>query len=300
MTGLAGPAGQDPAEIRRRQFAALHRRGSPFLLPNAWDVASALLLADAGFPAIGTTSLGVTAAVGLVDGSGTGRAYTLALAAALPARVGVPVTVDIEGGYSDDPGAVAELAAEVASFGVAGINLEDATAGRLRTAADQAAIIRAVVAAAPGIFVNARTDTYWLRAGDPGQRRPDTISRLLAYQDAGASGAFVPAMTGQAAIEAVTARVNLPLNLLWHPAVNWAELAAAGVARVSTGSAPYRRALAAGLATAIAARDGGQPPGEDVSYDRLMQLLRPATDVAGVADAAGGPVADPTAESSTR
>lgn len=262
-----------------RAFAALHRRGSPFLLPNAWDVASAVLLADAGFPAVGTTSLGVTAAAGMIDGRGTGRAYTVALAAAIVSRLEVPVTVDMEGGYSHDPGAVADLAAELASLGVAGINLEDAAGdGRLRSAQSQAAIVRAVVTAAPALFVNARTDTYWLQIGPQNDRLEETVTRLHAYAAAGASGVFVPALTRPSDIATVTGEVALPLNLLWRPDLDMAQLAALGVARVSTGSAPYRRALAAGLATATAARDGGQPPGSEVPYTRLIALLQKADD----------------------
>jgi 2-methylisocitrate lyase-like PEP mutase family enzyme len=256
------------------EFAALHRPGHPFLLANAWDVASALLLAEAGFPAVGTTSLGVTAAAGLVDGDGSGRAYTMATAAAITARLTVPVTVDVEGGYSDDPAAVADLAAELANLGAAGINLEDAADGGLRPPAVQAAIIGAVVSAAPGLFVNARTDVYWLEAGPPPGRLAETISRLEAYRDAGARGVFVPALPDVRGVAAITARIALPLNVLWRPDQTMAQLAEAGVARVSTGSAPYRRALAAGLATAIAARDGSRPPGPDVPYRQLLRLLQ--------------------------
>lgn len=256
-------------------FAALHRRGKPFVLPNAWDVASALLLAETGFPAVGTTSLGVNAAVGLVDGAGTGRAYTLALAAAIVPRLAVPVTVDLEGGYSDEPRAVAELAAELASLGAAGINVEDAAPdGALRPPGMQAEIIRAIVAAAPELFVNARTDTYWLRVGPPESRLAETITRLKAYEDAGASGAFVPGLWEPQAVAAVTDQVGLPLNLLWRSEEDMAELAAVGVARISTGSAPYRRALAAAVATAIAARDGVAPPAPDVPYAHLLDLLK--------------------------
>jgi 2-methylisocitrate lyase-like PEP mutase family enzyme len=260
-------------------FAALHRRGQPFILPNAWDVASALLLAAAGFPAVGTTSLGVTAAAGLVDGAGTGRAFTLALAAAIVPRLPVPVTIDLEGGYSDDPSAVADLVAELASFGAAGINLEDAAAGGgLRPPDAQAKIVRAVVAAAPDLFVNARTDTYWLQSGPPEGRLAATITRLKTYEDAGASGVFVPALPETSAVAAVTDQVRLPLNVLWRPEEDMAELAAAGVARVSTGSAPYRRALAAGLATATAARDNAEPPGPEVPYGRVLDLLKSSRD----------------------
>ncbi len=265
-----------------RTFAQLHQRGRPFVLPNAWDVASALLLAEAGFPAVGTTSLGVTAAAGLVDGAGTGRAYTMALAAAIVPRLRVPVTIDLEGGYSDEPAAVAELAAELAGLGAAGINLEDAAPdGGLRPPDVQARIVRATVAATPNLFVNARTDTYWLQAGPPESRLAETITRLKAYEDAGASGVFVPALWEAAAVVAVTDQVRLPLNLLWRPDLDMAQLTALGVARVSTGSAPYRRALAAGLATATAARDGAAPPGPDVPYSHLLDLLKSSREELG-------------------
>lgn len=265
-------------------FAALHRPGHPFVLPNAWDVASALLLADAGFPAIGTTSLGVTAAAGLPDGAGAGAALTVDLAGHLTARLAVPLTVDIEGGYSDDPAAVADLAARLADLGVAGVNLEDGrTDGRLRPIDQHAAIVGAVRAAAPGLFVNARTDTYWLQVGAAGDRLDETIRRLIAYRDAGASGVFVPGLTDLAGIAALARTVALPLNVLWHPDVDLAGLAAAGVARVSTGSALYRHALAAALAVAGAARDGQRPSHTPIEYAALQQRLR--ADQPGTAEA---------------
>jgi len=255
-------------------FAALHRRGEPFVLPNAWDVASAVLLAAAGFPAIGTTSMGVNAAAGQIDGQGTGRAYTMAVATAIVARVPVPVTVDFEGGFSDDPAEVADLAAELAGLGVAGINLEDASAGgSLRDPVAQARIIEAVRAAAPDLFVNARTDVYWLEYGPAGGRLAETLDRLAAYAGAGAHGVFVPGITDLGEVEAVTGQIALPLNVLWRPGLDQRRLAAAGVARISTGSGPYRRALAAGVATAVAARDGTAPPPADITYADLTHVL---------------------------
>jgi 2-methylisocitrate lyase-like PEP mutase family enzyme len=137
----------EPRIIASQAFAALHQPGSPFPLPNAWDVASALFLADAGFPAVGTTSLGVTTAAGEIDGDGTGRDLTMALARAILPRLAVLVTIDLENGYSD---AVADLTAELAELGAAGINLEDGRGrGELRATAAHAAIIRAVGTTAP-------------------------------------------------------------------------------------------------------------------------------------------------------
>ncbi len=258
-----------------RAFAALHRPGSPFLLPNAWDVGSALLLAEAGFPAIGTTSLGVTAAAGEIDGAGTGRAVTLAAARAILPRLPVPLTVDLEGGYSDDPAEVADLVAELAGLGAAGVNIEDARGGgTLRSAAEHAAIIKAAAAAAPRLFVNARTDVFWLQVGPPGGRLDAALARLLAYQDAGASGVFVPGLTELAGIAALAGRLRLPLNVLWQPRTTLAQLGDAGVARVSTGSALYRRALAAAVAAAVAAQEDRPPRGPDVRYHSVLSTLQ--------------------------
>jgi 2-methylisocitrate lyase-like PEP mutase family enzyme len=199
----------------------------------------------------------------------------MALAAQIVPFLAVPVTVDFEGGFSDNAAAVGELAAELAAIGVAGINLEDVSAGgALREPAAQAGIIRAVRAAAPGLFVNARTDTYWLKYGPAGERLAETLGRLRVYEEAGAHGVFVPGLTELADIEAVTAGVGLPLNLLWRPDLDLPRLAETGVARISTGSGPYRRALAAGLATAIAARDGTAPPAADVDYRALIDALK--------------------------
>ena len=255
-------------------FAALHSARGPFLLPNAWDVVSALLLADAGFPAIGTTSLGVTAAAGLPDGAGVGRELTVRLAATLVSRLPVPLTVDLEGGYSDDPGQVAALAAQLHDLGVAGINLEDGRPdGLLRPVAEHAAIVRAVTAAVPGLFVNARTDTYWLDAGPDHDRLRETVHRLQAYRDAGASGAFTPGLTDLAVIEEVASAVALPLNVLWQPSADLADLRSAGVARISTGSALYRHALSAALDAADAARSGSPPAAVPLRYDDVQQIL---------------------------
>jgi 2-methylisocitrate lyase-like PEP mutase family enzyme len=183
--------------------------------------------------------------------------------------------VDAEGGYSDDPGAVADLAAELAELGAVGINLEDAHGGgALRSATAHAAIISAVAAAAPGLFINARTDVFWLQAGPPAGRLDAATARLLAYQDAGASGLFVPALTELSDIESLTRRIQLPLNVLWQPGTTMAQLGDAGVARVSTGSALYRRALAAAVAAAVAAQQDRPPKGTDLRYDSVLYALR--------------------------
>ncbi|MGW3348489.1 isocitrate lyase/PEP mutase family protein [Nonomuraea rubra] len=232
-------------------FRDLHRAGDPLLLPNAWDYGSAACLAAHGFPAIGTTSLGVAAVHGRPDAAGATRAETIELAEAI-SGLGVLVTVDLEGGFSDDPAEVGELVAGLAALGVAGVNLEDGRPdGTLRPIELQQRIIEA--ATGHGVFVNARTDTYWLGDG------AGTYERVDAYGHA--DGVFVPGLSDLDEIAKVAASTPLPLNVLHQQGgPSLARLAEAGVARVSTGSLLYRAALAAALGTALSARGEQAPP----------------------------------------
>ncbi|WP_369030480.1 isocitrate lyase/PEP mutase family protein [Streptomyces adonidis] len=254
-------------------FAALHHRDEPLLLPNAWDHASAVALAAQGFAAIGTTSLGVAAAVGLPDGTAATRDQTLQLALNLGTEDFL-LSVDAEGGFSQDPCRVGEFARELSVVGAVGINLEDGNGeGGPGPVALHAAKIAAVKAAAPDLFVNARTDTYWL--GD--RRSPDlardTMARLDAYQQAGADGVFVPGLTDPEQIAALVERVDVPLNILYSPTgPTVAQLGDLGVRRVSLGSLLYRRALGAAVEALTDIRAGRVPKGEAPSYDEVVAL----------------------------
>ncbi|WP_330254004.1 isocitrate lyase/phosphoenolpyruvate mutase family protein [Nocardia sp. NBC_00565] len=251
-----------------KAFHDLHHRAEPLVLPNAWDFGSAAVLAAAGFPAIGTTSLGVAVAAGLADGTGVTRDETLSLATRL-ARLPVPVTVDIEGGFSEDSEAVAEYVTRLAALGIAGVNLED---GRADTAlADpghQAELIAAIKSRTPELFVNARVDTYWLRL-----EQDSTLVRAERYAQAGADGIFVPGVTDPAAIERIVAAVPLPVNMLFSavgPSI--AELAELGVRRVSMGSLLYRAALAGIVDVARAVRDGRSVRSDIPSYREIQAI----------------------------
>jgi 2-methylisocitrate lyase-like PEP mutase family enzyme len=250
-------------------FARLHHRPTPLLLPNAWDQASAAALAAQGFSAIGTTSLGVAAAAGLPDGAAATAEATLALAARL-GRNSFLFTVDAEGGFSDDPREVAELARRLQASGAAGINLEDGRPdGTLAPAELHAAKIAAVKAVAPDLFVNARTDTYWLgRREDPLE---ETTTRLAIYEQAGADGVFVPGLSDPDGIAALTATLLVPLNILYTPdGPTLAELTALGVRRVSLGSLLYRKALTEAVAAATAIRDGRPTDLTALSYNEVQ------------------------------
>jgi 2-methylisocitrate lyase-like PEP mutase family enzyme len=239
-------------------FATLHRTGDPLVLPNVWEPTAARLLVEAGFPALGTTSLGVAAAHGLPDGAGAAEAEMLRLTVRL-ASLPVHVSVDLETGSV--AGAVA-----VAAAGAAGVNMEDA----MGPAAPHAALIRAVKRELPGLFVNARTDTHWQRNGDP----TATLDRVRRYADAGADGVFVPGLVKPDDIAAVVAAVDIPVNILFMPGRHTVQsLAELGVRRISMGSLLFRAALAATVDTALAVRDGGAVRPDLPSYTDVTDGL---------------------------
>ena len=249
-------------------FRDLHRPGAPLLLPNAWDVSSALALAGAGFTAIGTTSLGVAAAHGLPDGQEQGKAPTIDLVRTLHCRLAVPLTVDAEDGFGGSPAEVADLAATLHAHGAAGINLEDGRPhGALARPGDQAALIAAVKARSPGLFVNARTDTHWTKTGG----RAEALSRARAYLEAGADGIFVPAVAADDDIRALVA-LGSPLNVLLLPGMTVAHLAGLGVARISTGSLLFRVALAAAVSAARDVAAGAPAPTAALTYAEANAL----------------------------
>jgi 2-methylisocitrate lyase-like PEP mutase family enzyme len=254
-------------------FRRLHDGDRPFLLPNAWDHASAAALAEAGFPAIGTTSLGVAAAAGRTDGTDSTRDETLALALAI-GRLPCLVTVDVEGGFSERPEEVAELAARLAAMGVVGLNIEDGRDdGSLMPAERQCQAIAAVKARVPELFVNARTDTHWLPGGRPASLA-EAIGRARAYAAAGADGIFVPGVSDEAAVAALVAALEVPLNVLYAPGgPTLARLAELGVRRVSCGSLLFRMALHTAVRAAVAIAAGEPMAAAEVPSYATTQAL---------------------------
>jgi 2-methylisocitrate lyase-like PEP mutase family enzyme len=225
------------------RFRELHSRTAPLLLPNAWDFASAAVFAEAGYLAIGTTSLGIAAAAGKLDATGAIRTETVTLVRRL-AMLPVLTTVDVESGFSDDPEAVADLAVELVEAGAVGINLEDGSQdGSLIPSELQVRKIQAIKRRVPDLFVNARTDTFWLEGSVP-DPLAETLRRGAAVADAGADGFFVPGEMSLEVISQIASEVPLPLNVLHRPNVfNRDLLCELGVARASTGSLLFRHAL---------------------------------------------------------
>ena len=218
-------------------FAALHVPGRPLLLANAWDAGSARLLASLGYRALATTSSGFAATLGRLDYAVT-RDEALAHSAALVEAVDVPVSADLENGFADDPGAVAETVELAVGTGLAGCSIEDAT-GRddapIYDAALAAERIAAAAEAAAGrLVLTARAENFLHGRPD----LDDTIARLQSFSRAGADVLYAPGLSRIEDIRAVVEAVDKPVNVLAVPgSPPVAELAAAGVARISVGGA---------------------------------------------------------------
>jgi 2-methylisocitrate lyase-like PEP mutase family enzyme len=241
-----------------RQFLALHDGHKTLVLPNAWDVASARIFEEAGFPAVGTSSAGIAYALGYPDGQKISRSEMLAVVHRIVEAVGIPVTADMEAGYGAKPEEIAQTAREVLAAGAVGMNLEDFVHDKPDALADsslQKEKIRAVVEtstrAGVPLVLNARTDIFLASIGPSETRLARTIERLNAYRDAGAQCLFAPGVRDKETIAQLVSGVHGPLNILaiaGTPPV--ADLEKLGVARVSVGSGPMRATL--GLITRIA------------------------------------------------
>lgn len=256
-------------------FRRLHAPGELLVLPNAWDAASARLIEDCGAPAIATTSAGVAWALGHPDGNALPPDVLVPAVAAIARVIRVPLSVDVEAGYSDDPLRVATLVAAVREAGGAGVNLEDGPGTSDLLCAKIAAVKRAV---GDDVFVNARTDVYLRSLVSPAEAVGATIERGRRYLAAGADGLFVPYVQTPADMRAIAdAIAPAPLNVMAVPALpDAAALRAAGVRRLSAGSALASAALGAvrRLATAFLA-DGRSDPlfAEPVAYGAMNALL---------------------------
>lgn len=233
-----------PARDAAARFRELHREGL-LVLPNAWDAGSARLIESLGARAIATTSAGVAWSHGYADGDLLPVTIYAATVAEIARVVSVPVSADVEGGYSGEPAAVGEAVAAVIDAGAVGINLEDGTSDPQLLCAKIESARSAAARVDVDLFVNARVDVY-LRNLAPADRRVDeTLARAERYRAAGADGIFVPAVTDASEIRTIASAVRLPLNVLARPGLPPAsELERLGVRRLSAGSWIASAALA--------------------------------------------------------
>ncbi len=259
--------------------------GPPILvLLNVWDVAGALIVEEAGFPAIATSSAAIANSLGYLDGQRITRNEMAAVVARIASAVRVPVTADMEAGYGDLPEDAAATARAALDAGAVGLNIEDGTGNPDRPLVDiqrQVEKIRAMRQVADDmkvpLVINARIDTFLRQVGNERGRMDETIRRASAFREAGADCVFVPALRDPAAITALLRASPGPLNILGGagtPPIP--ELERLGVARVSLGGGPYKAAL--GLLRRIAAeltRSGGYREVTDgmVSTAEVNRLL---------------------------
>jgi 2-methylisocitrate lyase-like PEP mutase family enzyme len=236
---------------RAASFLALHVPGTPLLMPNAWDLGSAKVLAAAGFHALATTSSAFAATLGRLDG-GVTRDEVLAHATAMSAAVSVPVSADFENGFADDPTGVAENVRRATQTGLAGCSIED-YADEIGIY-DRALAVERVAAAAEAAHVGPETLVLTARAENHIRGRDDiadTIARLQAYRAAGADVLFAPGLTKIDDVRAIVSALDAPVNVLAGAATPpVAALADAGVARISVGGSFLWTALGAVLAAA--------------------------------------------------
>jgi len=241
-----------PQVARANAFAALHVKGNPLILYNAWDPGSAKAIRDAGARAIATGSWSVAAANGYDDGEKIPLHLLIDIAKRIVASVDVPVTLDFESGYARAGSVLEKNVREVIGAGVVGINFEDqqisddaiygieeqaSRVGTARSAANDSGV---------PLFINARTDVF-LRS-EPSEHAShvdEAIERAAAYAKAGASGFFVPGLRDPALIARICDTVKLPVNVMFYPELlPVAQLGELGVARLSYGPRPYREMIA--------------------------------------------------------
>ena len=232
-------------------FRQLHRGSAALVLPNAWDVASARIVEEAGFPAIATTSAGIAFSLGYPDGQRIPREEMIARIARIARAVKVPVTADIEAGYGSTPEDAARTTRELIQAGAVGMNLEDRSGNPDQPLVDLQLAVEKIKAARKAaadlrmpLMVNARTDVYLLPDAQPAAGYYEASRRLLAYRDAGADCVFAPGLKDAETIGRLVRDLQCPVNILAVPGTpSVPELEKLGVARVSLGSGPMRATL---------------------------------------------------------
>jgi 2-methylisocitrate lyase-like PEP mutase family enzyme len=218
-------------------FRGLHSNATPLRLPNAWDAGSARLFESLGATAIATTSAGVAWALGYRDGRLLPVAEAVAAAARMARVLTVPLSVDIENGYSDEPQVVADNVRRLVDLGIAGINIEDGPDKATLLASKIEAIRNAVAKSGADLFINARSDVFLANLVEKPKLLEESLARGRLYARAGADGLFLPGIKEAEHIKAVVSDIAVPLNAMAWPGLSDAgELGKLGVRRLSAGS----------------------------------------------------------------
>ncbi|MEP7042160.1 MAG: isocitrate lyase/phosphoenolpyruvate mutase family protein [Dokdonella sp.] len=263
---------------RARHFHRLHDSGQLLVLPNVWDAASARIVEEAGAKAIATTSAGIAWSLGHADGEQLPLQELIAACRRIGRVVAAPLSVDIERGYGQTPADVAAVVGALLEFGVVGVNIEDGVdtgASTLTPASVLGERIAAIRTTAErvgvNLFINARTNTYFVPNDDARARIEETVRRAGVYVEAGADGVFVPGITRLDEIAEIAERIPRPLNVYagFAGVPPTAELMRAGVRRVSLGCGPLQAVMAQTRRIAREALDQG-------SYKTMTDHMLPA------------------------
>jgi 2-methylisocitrate lyase-like PEP mutase family enzyme len=249
---------------KARAFRALHGSPGAFVIPNPWDVGTARILAGLGFAALATTSAGLAFALGRRDGEGAvSRNEALAHAGAIVGATPLPVSADLENGFGDAPESAAETIRLAAETGLVGASIEDATGDPERPIYDTSLAVERIAAAAEAARALPFPFTLTARAENFLHGRPDlddTIGRLQGFEGAGADVLYAPGLRDLAMIRTLCAAVGKPVNVIMGLSgapLSVDQLAAAGVRRISLGSALSRAALGAFLRAAREVKERG-------------------------------------------
>jgi 2-methylisocitrate lyase-like PEP mutase family enzyme len=243
-------------------FHQLHEGPQVLVLPNAWDAASAALMSDAGAKAVATSSAAVAWARGYPDGDTLPVAVLLAVIAEAAKASEVPLTADIEGGYTDDLATLADTIKGVIGAGAVGINLEDGTRDPDLHARKVEAARKAAGQAGVDLFINARIDIYLKGLAQGEAAFEETVRRAALYRTAGANGIFVPGPNDAELIGRLAAGIALPLNVMSRGGVPTAEkLRALGVRRLSSATGLFNAAYTALIKATEAFLRSGDPEG---------------------------------------
>jgi len=217
-------------------FREMHQNSTPLRLPNAWDAGSARIFEDLGAPAIATTSAGVSWAFGYPDGNVLPVRLLAELTANIVRVIRIPLSVDVEAGYAQDPANVGEVLKPVLAAGPVGINIEDGKDAPEVLATKIESIRKSAAQLGVELFINARTDVYLQELVPEERRVEETYQRASRYRSAGADGLFVPALVKPKEITMIAQEIQMPLNVLAWPGLPKADvLGELGVRRLSAG-----------------------------------------------------------------
>ena len=262
-------------------FRSFHQQpGQPLVLANIWDAGTARLVESLGAKAIATTSAGVAWSLGHTDGNTLPLEKLAHVVRGVVAAVKVPVTIDVEAGYSGEPATVFERLKPVFETGIAGINIEDGADAASVLAGKIEAIRQGTSSMGLDIFVNARTDVYLRNLRPDDEKVGETLKRANIYRSAGADGLFVPGIANAAQIREVAAGTDLPLNVMSVPVLpRLQELAQLNVRRLSAGSALTQavwRHLARLAQRFLADGDSAALASDSMEYRQLQALFADA------------------------